>query len=108
MQSPGYFLQHNQIIIINLCAAVPCCAALLVAGLTFAARIGHAIKAEKKWRPYQKRAVSFVAIQLVLQLVNTVFYVAPNIYVLIKEFTWYFLSIEVRQHGAWTWQKAVP
>ena len=104
----NYFLEDDHLIIANTAVASLCMTALLIAALILLWRTTHVCRDGLLWWPRQARIFAFASLQLVLQLVNATFYLAPNAYYLAKqECAWFLLPISVFGFVRWSCWAAV-
>ena len=109
MQDEDYVYTHDRIFILNTVVSSVCVGALAVASVMLTWRLYKVKRAGKKWWSRQKRVVGFNSMQLVIQLVNATFYLAPNADYLAKyeECPWHLLPVNVFGFIRWTCWAAV-
>ena len=64
------------------------CSALLACWLVFVRRVYRSNLTGKRWSHRRRRAATMAGIELTLQLVNCIFFVVPNAWVLAHECSW--------------------
>ncbi|GAB4816054.1 hypothetical protein N2152v2_003100 [Parachlorella kessleri] len=100
----NYYFTHDNLMTANTVVGSLCVAALSAAAAALAWRVTHVNRAGKRWWPRQKRVVAFMATQLLVQLVNATFFLAPNAYYLANQDSrpWFLLPVNVFGSIRWT------
>ncbi|GAB4816055.1 hypothetical protein N2152v2_003101 [Parachlorella kessleri] len=100
----NYYFTHDNLMIANTVVGSLCLAALFAAGAALAWRVAQVNRAGKTWWRRQRRVVSFMATQLLVQLVNATFFLAPNAYYLANRDScpWFLLPVNVFGSIRWT------
>ena len=108
-QDEDYVYTHDRIFILNTVVSSMCVGALAVASAMLSWRMYNVKRSGKMWWSRQKRVVGFMCTQLVLQMVNVTFYLAPNAYYLVnyEACPWQLLPVHVFGFIRWTCWAAV-
>ncbi|KAL4421963.1 hypothetical protein ABPG77_010986, partial [Micractinium sp. CCAP 211/92] len=84
-----YYLRTNTVPIVNLAFGCPLLAIQLTCFLVFFYRVYRSNLSGKRWSHRRRRACTLAGIEVTLQLVNLVFYVLPNAYVMAHDCSWF-------------------
>ncbi|EFN59469.1 hypothetical protein CHLNCDRAFT_138062 [Chlorella variabilis] len=85
----SHYLEDNAVPIINLCFGGVLLPALLACWLMFFYRVYRSNLSKKRWSHRRKRAATLGGIEITLQLINCVFFIIPNAYVLGHLCSWF-------------------
>ncbi|KAL4431079.1 hypothetical protein ABPG75_006335 [Micractinium tetrahymenae] len=84
-----HYLRTNTVPIVNLAFACPLLAAELTCFLVFFYRVYRSNLSGKRWSHRRRRGCTLAGVEVTLQLVNLVFFVVPNAYVLAHQCSWF-------------------
>lgn len=82
-KNAAYFWQEQTVPVINVSFASVCVAALLSCWLVYARRLLRLRLSGKRWSYRRRRSVQQVVAELSVQLVNAVFFLLPNAYLIV-------------------------
>ena len=88
LQPEDYYLQDDTVPLVNISFGAVLCSALLACWLVFVRRVYRSNLTGKRWSHRRRRAATMAGIELTLQLVNCIFFVVPNAWVLAHECSW--------------------
>ena len=88
LQPEDYYLQDDTVPLVNISFGAVLCSALLACWFVFVRRVYRSNLTGKRWSHRRRRAATMAGIELTLQLVNCIFFVVPNAWVLAHECSW--------------------
>ena len=100
---PQSFWFHTQsLFIVNATIATIKIIALSVMCVYFLSKVRRALHTGKRWSTRRTRGVRVSAVELTLQLINSVIFLVPNAYSLANECTWFSPVVVWTAFGSWT------
>ncbi|KAK9818417.1 hypothetical protein WJX72_012370 [[Myrmecia] bisecta] len=98
----SYYFQHDMLQVWNVTAASACLAALLATLAMYGWRVWLVHRAGKQWTHRRRKQACLCLCELVVQMVNLVFYLVPNVYTLLHACAWYHPIVHVSGLLRWT------
>ena len=88
LQPDDYYLRDDTVPLTNISFGAVLCSTLLAFFIVFIRRVYRSNLTGKRWSHRRRRAATLAGTELTLQLINCVFFVLPNAWVLSHECSW--------------------
>jgi Lipase (class 3) len=102
MQPESFWFESSALFIINTVFASLQILALTIMSIYFVRRIVRATLTGKRWSHRRLRGVQLTAVELILQLLNSIFFLIPNADSIVHECKWFSSLVVWMSFGQWT------